>query len=320
MRGVSLRRLLPGLILGLCAPAGAEEFSVVGFEKVVVVAPAAQIVIGSAASNAATAMVRTSPLPQISWSAREDGKTLRLTASASTGAPRGGAPLKIDILGGGFAVDVHLHDGQVQVLKWARPVLVDLQKGKVTAKENRSGLSVQVGQGQIAVADQAGPLRVDLFKGDVGVSGLQGNLQLSGHQGDVKLDKANGSLQVQLYQGAVDVKGSGGSLQFQTGKAALVASGFKGRIEGQADEGNVNLGLVNETEAAVKTGTGRVTLDAKNSGSLLILRSEEGDITGTRNLRAGRDRGAQVLRGRVKGGDGGRIEVVAARGNIVVRE
>ncbi|MBX3019421.1 MAG: hypothetical protein KF767_16160 [Bdellovibrionaceae bacterium] len=304
------------LLLATAGPVQAEEFSAAGFEKVVIVAPAGQVVIGAGAQP----LIRTSSVPQISWSAREEGKTLRLTATTSLGAPRTGAMPKIEILGGAYALDLHVTEGQVQASKWTRPVLIDLQKGKVTAKENRAGLSVQVGQGQIVVSDHAGPLRLDLFKGDINVSALQGNLHLSGHQSDVKLDKVTGSLHVQLYQGAVDLKGSGGSLQFQTGKASLNANGFKGRIEGEADEGGVTLGLVNETEAAVKTGSGRVTLDTKNSGSLLVLRSEEGDITGSRTLRAGKDRGAQVLRGRVKGGDGGRVEVVATRGNIVVRE
>lgn len=335
MRGISTKQVILGVVgvLAFSVQVQAEEFSVAGFEKVVIVAPAASVtVVGSTASSGAnnsaassaanaSALVRTSSSPQFSWSTREEGKTLRLTASTSLGgSPRSGQGPKIEVLGGGFALDLHVTDGQVTINKWTRPVMVDLQKGQVTAKENRSGLSVQVGQGTVNVSDQSGPLRVDLFKGGITVQNLQGNLNLSGHQGDVKIDKASGILHVQMYQGSVDLKASGGSLQFQTGKATLNANAFKGRIEGEAEEGSVTLGLVNETEAAVKSAAARVTLDTKNSGSLLVLRSEEGEISGGRTLRAGKDRGAQVLRARVKGGDGGRVEVVATRGNIILRE
>lgn len=316
MRPISTNLVMMTLTLLATFAARAEDFSAAGFDKVVIVAPAAQVVAAAGPS----AMVRVAAVPHLSWSAREEGKTLRLTAVSSLASPRSGAIPKVEIGGGAFALDVHLNEGPVQVTKWSKPVLIDVQKGKVIAKDVKSGLSIQVGQGQVNVAAQSGPLRIDIFKGDVAINGLQGNLQLAGHQSEVNVEQASGRLQLQLYQGGADFKSSGGTLLFQTGKASLLASAFKGRIEGEAEEGTVNLGLVPETEAAIKSAAARVVLDTRKSGSLLVLRSEEGDISGSRTMRPGKDRGARVLRGRAKGGDGGRIEVVAGRGSIVIRE
>lgn len=307
------------LMLGLLAPgAGAEEFVTAGFEKLVIVLPSGTVNLQTGSGPT----VRVNSVNYMSWSAREDGKTLRLTATLNPGVPRSGnsVPVKMDVIVPAIAVDLHLTEGQVQITKWQKPLLIDLQNGRVNAKDNRATLWIQLAQGQVSVSEHVGHLRLDVFRADSVLTSLQGNLDFSGHQGDLRVDKASGNLQLQLYQGGVDIKNSGGSLQYQIGKASMLVSTFKGRVEGHSDEGNVNLGLASETEVAIKSGTGRVTLDSKNSGSLLVLRAEEGEITGMKNLRAGKDRGAQVLRGRLTGSGGGRVEVVAAKGNIFVKE
>lgn len=296
----------------------AQEFSTVGFEKIVIVAPAAQVNLVSGTN----ALIRITPQLQTSWSAREEGKTLRLIATSNPGVAKSAASglQKVDVMIPPVPVDLHLVHGDVMIGKWTRNLLVDVQKGRVQAKDVRAALAVQVGQGNVTVQDHLGSLRIDSYQGDVQVTGLQGSLEFSGRQSEVKIAKASGNLRVQLYNGGIEVKDSAGSLQFQTTKAGLAAPLFKGRIDGASEEGVVSLQLTSETEVNVQAGSGRVSLEGKSSGSLLVLRAEEGEIVSPKNLRAGRDRGAQVLRARMKGTAGARVDVVSRKGTIVVKE
>lgn len=310
-------RALSVVTIGVMSVVGAtaEEFSVTGFEKLVIVAPQAHVNI----VNTPGAFVRATPQLTLSWSAREDGRTLRITATTNPGATKAAVP-KVDVQIPAVMLDVHLVEGQVTAAKWTKPLLIDVQKGKIIAKENRSLLSVQLGQGQIHVQDHQGALNLDVFKADVTIANHQGALEFSGLQSEIGIEKTNGNLRLQLYQGGIQLKQSAGSLQFQAGKASLGVAGFKGRIEGTSEEGPMNIQLLPETEAHLKSGLGRVVLDGKNSGSYLALRAEEGEISGLKNMKASKDRGAQVLRGRLRGEDGGRVEVVTAKGNIFVKE
>lgn len=296
--------------------AWAQDFSLAGFEKLIIVAPQAQVNLlpGNATQ------IRIQPQSSLSWSAKEEGKTLRLTATFNPGVNRGGAPPKLDFNIPAVPLELHLIDGSVNVQRWTRPLLLDVQKGKINLKEVKTSVNAQLGQGQIHVLDQQGALQVDLYKGDLILKNAQGPVEVSNFQGALNFDQLNGPLKLEQAQGNAEILNSTGGVSFFAQKSGLAMKGYKGRVEGVSQEGNLNFQLQPEMDVQVKSGSGRVSLDSKNSGALLALTSEAGEIVGTRNLRPGKDRGAQVLRGRLKGSNGGRVEVFAERGNIVVKE
>lgn len=304
------------LISLLAASRGsAEEFSLASFDKLIIVAPQAQLVLlpGTATH------VKVAPQLGLGWTAKEEGTTLKLIATTNPGAQKPG-PAKIEINTAPIAVEIHVLEGQVQMARWNKPVLIDLMKGKLQVKENRSSVAVTMGQGQVSIQDQMGAVLVEGVKSDININGVQGNVDVSVLNGNVVIEKTNGSVKLQHFQGGAEVKQVAAGLSFRVGKAGLVAAGVRGHLDGLTDEGNVSVQLSSDLDGTIRSNTGRVVLDAKNSGTFLALRSEEGEISGLKNVKPGKDRGAQVLKTRMKGDEGGRFEVNSQKGNIIVKE
>lgn len=296
--------------------AKAQEMSLNGVEKIVIVSPFAHVsmIPGS------VAILRIAGSSQLSWSTRMDGKILRITGSAASGTKM--TPnVKVDILGPSIPVEVHLADGIVSASKWTQPLTIDLLKGKLTAKDCKTSISGLVQNGSATITDHQGPTELEFFRGEAAFKNYLGDVKVSGFKVDLNAEKFTGLLNLNQHHGGSKITKSGGTLRFENSKATLAAIDFNGRIEGSTAEGYVNIQAGKEPEVQVKTQSGKISVSAPGSGALVSAHNEEGEIQGPSSMKVEKDKGARVLRGRLKGSDkGGRIELTSLSGTLVIRE
>jgi hypothetical protein len=115
--------------------------------------------------------------------------------------------------------------------------------------------------------------------------------------------------------------GSAGTFKFELGKASLNSQNFSGRVEGQTQEGPVNILMSADGEVNVKSQSARVTVQTpKASGAWLSLSTTDGDISGPSYIKVNREAGQKNLRGRLNGDvQKGSIIVRSQEGAIIIR-
>lgn len=294
----------------------AQELSLAGVEKLIIVAPFAHVNLVSGAVG----YVRASGSHQMSWSTRLDNKVLRLIGSASGGA-KPSASVRVDVVGPGLPVEIHLSEGQIAANRWGQPVHVDLLKGKLTFKDSKANVTALVQTGSITLTEHQGTSRLELFRGDILAKNYVGDLEVSAFKVDTAIDKFQGLISLTQHQGNAKITGGQGTLRIDNSRANVAAKAFAGRVEGSTQEGSVVIMAAKEPEVHLKTQSGKITVSAPGSGALVSAVSEEGEVFGPPTLHLDKSKGARVLRGRLKGsGGGGRIELSAQAGSLTIRE
>lgn len=300
----------------LALSAGAEDLQLAGAEKIILVSPQAVINVIPLAAGAQPILRITGTNTQ-SFSSRTDGNTLKVIGTGT----RGNAAPKIDIYMNDVPIEIHLIEGQVNLSKSNNPVILELQRGRVLAKDSRSALQASVLNGGLTLTNHQNRVQVELFKGDLAVKGMVGDLSATVWQGDVVLEKIQGSLHLKQYQGNLKTIEGGGALFFEIGRANAQLNGFKGRVEGSLQEGNLGLVAALEPEIHIKSQTGKVTVAGGGTASTVSVSTEDGDIFPPSGLRVARLKNTKIVRGKLKGTrPGGRIDVVAQAGQVYLKD
>ncbi len=229
--------------------------------------------------------------------------------------------VKIEISGHSIPSEIHLREGQVTVQKWQKEFYVHVQKGKILSRENANLLVVHMQKGEVTVTDHQGKLIIDNFQANTSLKEIKGDVELQSFMGDLTMEKLNGSISVNANHGSIKVLRGTGSLQFELQKATLTSTQFEGRVEGQSQEGSINIQAGKEPDIIVKSQAGKINISTMlNSGALLNLSSSEGDVIVPSYLKVSRDGSVRSLRGRLKGElQKGSIFVRSSEGNIVVK-
>lgn len=227
----------------------------------------------------------------------------------------------IEITGASLPVEVHSFDGQVTVAKWSDDVHIQLQKGKINIKDIQGNLDLHSQKGEIQIQNVSGKVQLDTHQASVVIRDMNGDLDLVNFAGDTVLDKSKGNFDLNFNQGTTKVLTSSGSLEFETGKGVLTSQGFQGRIEGQSQEGTINVVMASEQDLSVKTQTGKVVVTpSANSGASLNLTTVEGDIYVPSYLKVNRDGASKFLRGRLRGDvQKGHLSIRSQEGSILIK-
>jgi len=227
----------------------------------------------------------------------------------------------IEITGAPVALEVHIFSGQVQLSDWSKDSLIHVQKGKVLARNGSAALVAHVQNGELMVLDHQGKLNADTYKATVQIKSLTGDADIESFLGDTQIDRAKGFLSLKQGQGSSKIVNSSGTLQFELTKGVLNSQGFNGRVEGQTQEGPVNITVDGDSDVNVKSQSGRVTIrPSSKSGAWLNVTSAEGDIYGPSYMRVSREGSQKSLRGRLRGDvQKGSIVVRSQDGVIVIR-
>ncbi len=227
----------------------------------------------------------------------------------------------IDFTGASVPLEIQLRDGQVQVQKWTKEIKVALVKGKFNSIGGSASLSVQIQNGDVVIQDQNAKVFADVYKGQVQVKNLQGDLDESVFAGSLNVEKTKGFMQISTAQATAKILQSSGVLQFDNVKGIVITQQFSGRVDGQTGEGNVNLGILSDTDVHMKSSSGRVTVQtAPGAGTFLNLATTEGEISVPNELQVQRSATEKTVKGRLRGGEQkGTVIVRSQEGHIVVK-
>jgi DUF4097 and DUF4098 domain-containing protein YvlB len=235
---------------------------------------------------------------------------VEVRAAEKTGNKK--AASKVDISLPAGIIELHAQEGSIILQKHKGDMLLHLQKGKILIKDNVGQANLHAQKGDIQVLSHQGKLIVDSYMAGITIKDLIGDLELQNFGGETHLEKDKGFLNLNIGQGAAKVLQSSGSLSFELGKGTMTAQLFQGRIDGQTQEGQVNISMASESDLNIKSQSGKVTVQtAANAGSYINVVSQEGDIYGPSYMKVNRDSGIKILRGRLKGD--------TQKGSIVVR-
>jgi hypothetical protein len=296
-----------------------------GNARVLVSVPDAQVMItGAPTASSLKITLLDAAQEEMSVQTRQD----QIEVVAKEGAkekwgPQSGAKKRvIEISGATVPVEVHLFDGSVTLLKWDKDALVQIQKGKLSAKGNGGHLTAHVQKGDISIQDHNGKINVDSYAAKVSIQELNGDLNLENFSGESQIEKVKGYLSLSLGSGLTKVSASQGTLQFENNKGVFTSQAFNGRIEGKTQEGPVTVLMANEGEVNIKSQAGKVVIKAiAGQGTLLSLVSTEGDIYLPSYLKVNRDSSGKSFRGRLRGeGQKGSVVVRSQSGPITVTE
>jgi hypothetical protein len=227
----------------------------------------------------------------------------------------------IEIQSPSLPLEVHVFDGQVHLLKWSKDALIHLQKGKLTCREGNGTLALHGQSGEINIFDHQGRIDLDVYKAQLNIKNLNGDADIENFAGENNIDKAKGFISLTQDQGSTKMTGSAGTFKFELGKASLNSQNFSGRVEGQTQEGPVNILMSADGEVNVKSQSARVTVQTpKASGAWLSLSTTDGDISGPSYIKVNREAGQKNLRGRLNGDvQKGSIIVRSQEGAIIIR-
>lgn len=227
----------------------------------------------------------------------------------------------LEFVGQPVSMDIQLREGLVTAQHWSKDLKVDLVKGKATAVNGSGALNLQVQSGDVAIQDQSAKTTVDIYKGLLSVKNLQADLDGSLFSGSMNIEKSHGFLSLNTNQGQAKIVQSSGTLQFENGKGVVIAQNFSGRIDGQTLEGNVNLGVLADSDVHVKSTSGRVTVQTPaNSGASVNVLTNDGEIVVPKELNVTRGATEKTAKGRLHGAEPkGSVFVRSQEGTIVIK-
>lgn len=309
--------IMPAIMLCICAILVCETSNGEGknSEKLIIILPEAQI---SFTESTASSKVKVSfNENEMVLTKKENNYELRLREGQKEAGDQkvNNAKRPVEVVGPSLPIEVHLNEGTVQLEHWSKEVLVDIQKGKVSAKNNKAPLAVQLRKGEILVSEHQGSLTIDSYAGNVFIRNLNGNLDLDNFSGESNLEKSKGRFEIRQTTGGVKVTQSAGNLQFELGRASLSSNLFSGRVEGQSQEGAITVNMAANSEVNLKTQVGRVTVQTV-PGIFLNLHTQEGEIFGPKYLTLQREGMAKSLKGRMLGVG---ATTAAVKGNVYIR-
>jgi DUF4097 and DUF4098 domain-containing protein YvlB len=219
---------------------------------------------------------------------------------------------KIEIVGPSIPAEVHLKNGSVNVQKWSKDLKISLTQGKVTAINGAGNLQVYLQKGDINVQDHLGKVLADTYVGAINLKNINGDVEASLFSGNLILEKVKGFINLTTQQAAGKLIQSAGTVQFENGKGSLVIQNFQGRVEGESQDGAVNVGVALDSEVDIKSKAGRVTVQLPpGSGANVNLHTVDGEIVVPGELKVNRLSSEKNVRGRLRG--------ESQRGSVLVR-
>ncbi|MEN0057242.1 MAG: DUF4097 family beta strand repeat-containing protein [Bdellovibrio sp.] len=225
---------------------------------------------------------------------------------------RSATPARIEITGPAVPTEVHLRGGSVGAQRWNKDIKVAMTQGRAQVVGGSGAVQVYLQKGDVTVQDRVGRVQADSYQGAMTLRNIQGDVESHLFAGSLQIEKVQGftSVSTQTAQGRVNQ--GVGTLQFENGKGTLTVQGFQGRLEGQNQEGVINVTMALDSEVDVKSKAGRVQIQAPPAaGVTLNLLTTEGDILVPGDLKVTKLSTEKSLRAKWRGD--------APRGSIFVR-
>ncbi len=207
----------------------------------------------------------------------------------------------IEIRGPAIPVEIYGRDSVININQWPNKVEAHLVNGKINSQYGRD-LTFSFNSGEAIISEGQGYIKGNVSQGQLNIKNSQVDGDLQVQRGQVSLDKINGRWSFNTQSSAVKVNQGQGVLQIENQKGVWNVSKFKGRVDGQMRDGNMNLSLLQDSEASIKSQTGKIQVQVpQGAGAYLNLLSSEGDLFLPGDLKANRGGNEKSYRGRLRG-------------------
>lgn len=216
----------------------------------------------------------------------------------------------LEIQSPSIPVEISARDVQLAATKWTDTVQLNSVKGQVTASQGKD-LRLSILQGDVTLNEHQGNLEVRISKGQLSINNSQIEGDLNIQSGNLILNQVKGRWNTQTYSASIKVQQSQGVMQLEAEKSSANISQFQGRLDAQMNEGSLNLSVQPETEANLKSTTGRLQVQVpQGAGSWLNVLTAEGELYLPGDLKANRLGQEKSFRGRLRG-DSQKVSVTA---------
>ncbi len=228
---------------------------------------------------------------------------------------------KIEISGLPIATEIQLKSGSVVAQKWSKDLKVNMTQGRFSSTDGSGSLKVYVQKGEVRITNHKGRVSTDSYSGIQNLKNINGDVEASQFAGQFVAEKTEGFFSLTTQQGTAKVSQGVGTLRFDNGKGAFSVEQFKGRLEGETQEGAVNIKMTLDSEVDVKAKAGKVTVQTPaNSGVRLNLLTTEGEIYAPKGIYVNKLPTEKNVRQRMRGdAQRGSIFVRSQEGTILVK-
>lgn len=221
------------------------------------------------------------------------------------------------------SVELRLWAGTLQVRQAQGNIFLQMQRGRVVLSGGSGQVQVHILKGDFQSTGFNGNLQLDFQAVNVGLRSFSGELEMEVFSGETKLEKTSGNLRLRQQQGSVNLAGGQtGTLRYEVWRANLSGSGLQGRIDGQSQQGSVQLALGSEAEVNLRSTEGRISVQIPASvpASLNLAVTEGGELSVPAPLRVQREGASKNLVSRLRSGEPKvSLFVRSKTGNVSVR-
>ncbi len=217
-------------------------------------------------------------------------------------------------------MEVYWNEGDVMVENWQSDLSTQVTKGTFLSRKGKGRYKVQMIDGTVDFAEHQGAIDVQTFKGKLKLVKTKGDLTINNHSASLLLSEHEGPIRIQNHSGSARLTDVKGRARVKNIAGVFRLTKYSGNFDGDFEKGSLVANFESLQSFKVNSEEAAVTLNApKDSGALVSLRSEKGNLWGPPTLRKVKRGRWTEKKGRLRGEEQGNIKIISKYGDIVLK-
>jgi len=218
------------------------------------------------------------------------------------------------------SLEIFWAQGQVVADSFPADLSVQMTEGDVHVGAGKGHLMLQLIKGRGKVLKHEGPIDIQSFNGQFTLSQSQGSLTVNNHSANYSISQHKGPLEIRNHSGSIKVVDMQGTVTLKNVSGVVSLDKIQGSLSGDVNGGRLDAKFDSLQSFSLASEKGVVHLEApKDSGALVSLRSEKGQMYAPIHLRKQRRGRWTERKGQLKGQEQGNIKIVSKYGDIVLK-
>lgn len=209
-------------------------------------------------------------------------------------------------------------EGSVTIRNWTAAAELRLVQAQVLSEEGGGSLSADVHSGLIKISKHKGDVKVIGYDPKLEIDNIEGEVMVDNYTGISRFSSITGNLTLTAYRGLMSVAQGKGKLEVENDRATIKIENHEGPLRGKTTLGTVMASLKGEIDVQLKSDDGDVKLKVLDSGADVNLATEKGQLLVPSFLQTYRTETRKTARGKLRGGQPGRIYVRSQSGSVQI--
>jgi hypothetical protein len=193
-------------------------------------------------------------------------------------------------------------DGDVTIKSWAAPVRLTHKSGKVKIEDGKEAWKLSLHEGELDVMKFAGNMDIDSYASRLAIRKLEGRVKIENFQGRLTMDESKGDVILKTVQGKNTIEDLAGTFDFDNNKGEIFFSQTEGTVQGKSQAGIIDGKIKGAVEVRIRGDEPRLNLQlAKGTGARIDLGTSKGTISSGLPLKSERLENLKLLRGQISG-------------------